>query len=766
MGASLRLEGKVGLDPDRQKLKDLRGDAILYLWDEVDVDNALGYHDRNNRGIPYGFVFTELVREYGEEWSVTLSHEALELLADPEINLLVAGAHPNPEENGKEVFHWYEMCDAVQDQWYEIDGVKVSNFVLPLYFTRGDEEGSRNDFLGRIQEDGETLRSFGVTEGGYIGYYNPESGEHETYQKIGDKRAEERMRVRGKAKLTRRSERYKNVARKNKEDFAFECFTVELNSGIKDKKKPEKIIREIVNGNLGVNWKINEIDTLEFEVLPPAGSTLLAREVWDLANILKENTFVNWCEPMFEISHPEGIEDEQVEGLSSLKASSGSKSNSDLPFDWSPEFVNAPEAWALSPKPGGSQMGEGILIGHPDTGYRKHRETWSSEPGVAQRVRSDIDWDFIDGDHNAENDSGNHGLGTSSVIMSDDNRTERIKSVTGVAPKAELVPLRVSKSVILWKSSNNRLMKAIRYAREKGCHVISMSLGSILKSRSLQNEIQRAVNDGIIILAAAGNGLNSMIRPPVTYPAKYEEVIAVAACNIDKKPWKKSCRGKSVDITAPGEDVWKATVKKNGLDDVVQSSGTSFAVATTAGIAALWLAYHGRDNLINKCGKGNILKVFKNILITKGFVSSTHLDTSEFGVGIVNAKKVLEAPLPTASRRAATVTSKKETPMDFFRDLALSYSNDQGMTSASFKKSAAKVLNVDEKNLDKVINEHGDELAFHLLTDPQLLESFSKGFNIAKASKGGRSMNLTEKSGNVRNKLFAKGLSRNFLDKM
>src|SRR5262245_38598943 len=60
LGATLRLEGRSGEKPQRQKPPDLRGDAIIYLWDKTDVPNALGYHDRNNSGIPYGFVFTEL----------------------------------------------------------------------------------------------------------------------------------------------------------------------------------------------------------------------------------------------------------------------------------------------------------------------------------------------------------------------------------------------------------------------------------------------------------------------------------------------------------------------------------------------------------------------------------------------------------------------------------------------------------------------------------------------------------------------------------
>jgi len=146
LGATLRLEGKAGAKPKQQEPSDMRGDAVLYLWDNVNVANALGYHERNNRGIPFGFVFTELSKSLGESWTVTLSHEALELIGDPEVNLLVAGPHPaNPKQD---VFHWYEMCDAVQAESYEIDGVGVSNFVLPLYFT--GSEGSEDETISSV----------------------------------------------------------------------------------------------------------------------------------------------------------------------------------------------------------------------------------------------------------------------------------------------------------------------------------------------------------------------------------------------------------------------------------------------------------------------------------------------------------------------------------------------------------------------------------------------------------------------------------------
>ncbi len=205
LGATLRLEGKSSLTPQKQTPADMRGDAVIYLWDKTDVPNALGYHNANNRGIPFGFVFTELSEQLGENWSVTLSHEALELIADPEVNLLVAG--PNPTNPNAAVFFWYEMCDPVQAETYQVDGIEVSNFILPLYFTSGDEIGGRTDFLGRVH-NGKALTSFGVNPGGYVGFFNPATGQAETYTLRGDTLAVKRLDVKLKAQEARRATRY------------------------------------------------------------------------------------------------------------------------------------------------------------------------------------------------------------------------------------------------------------------------------------------------------------------------------------------------------------------------------------------------------------------------------------------------------------------------------------------------------------------------------------------------------------------------------
>jgi hypothetical protein len=207
--ATLRLEGRTTEEPDKIQVPDMRGDAVIYLWDKIDVPDALGYHLSNNRGIPFGFVYVELAQNVDEPWTVTLSHEALELLGDPQTNLLVLGPHPTDD---RDVFHWYEMCDAVQDEAYMIDEVAVSNFLLPLYFTGTrdtDEIGARNDFLGRTYS-GQTLKSFQVNPGGYIGYFDPELGRHETFTMRDDAIALKRLEIKSRARETRRSVRYRD----------------------------------------------------------------------------------------------------------------------------------------------------------------------------------------------------------------------------------------------------------------------------------------------------------------------------------------------------------------------------------------------------------------------------------------------------------------------------------------------------------------------------------------------------------------------------
>lgn len=235
ISGQLRLEGSSGGDPNRgENTEDMRGDAVIYIWDEADVPNALGYHDANHHGVPFGFVFVDIATEMGENWTVTFSHEVLELLGDRQANLLVQGPHPDDGE--QLVYHWREMCDAVQADIYEIDGVEVSNFVLPLYFTPGAEKGGRNDFLGQ-KNSGQSLDSFGINPGGYVGFYDPTTGVHET--RMGAKLADPVVEpLGGKVVGPEYRQRRKNKARGARRGYRYQASSNRVSKATHSKRTP------------------------------------------------------------------------------------------------------------------------------------------------------------------------------------------------------------------------------------------------------------------------------------------------------------------------------------------------------------------------------------------------------------------------------------------------------------------------------------------------------------------------------------------------
>lgn len=91
-------------------------------------DSMLGYHSSED-GRVYGRVYVGDIVRMQLDWTVTLSHEILELIADPSAEKVFRMA------DGR--YAAVEVCDAVEAdaQAYLIDGVAVSNFVYPAYFS-------------------------------------------------------------------------------------------------------------------------------------------------------------------------------------------------------------------------------------------------------------------------------------------------------------------------------------------------------------------------------------------------------------------------------------------------------------------------------------------------------------------------------------------------------------------------------------------------------------------------------------------------------
>jgi hypothetical protein len=146
------------------------GEWWLVILDDSDQAGALGYHDLTDEGLPLGKVFARTTRMDGGKWTVTASHELLEMLGDPDINLSVLVQDAN-QSVGR--LYAYEVCDACEDDayGYEVNGIPLSDFVFPSWFETFRPQGSTQfDFGGHINKPLELLK------GGYIGYFDITGG--------------------------------------------------------------------------------------------------------------------------------------------------------------------------------------------------------------------------------------------------------------------------------------------------------------------------------------------------------------------------------------------------------------------------------------------------------------------------------------------------------------------------------------------------------------------------------------------------------------
>lgn len=129
----------------------------IFLNKHSNDPGALGWHDddpgQNIR--VYSRVFVGDCLRFGLNWETTLSHEALELMADPDVRRVYR------MPNGR--LASLEVCDAVEadDLAYDVGGHQMSNFVLPAYFSA--RHFGPFDHLGKLTKGCPAL-----TPGGYM----------------------------------------------------------------------------------------------------------------------------------------------------------------------------------------------------------------------------------------------------------------------------------------------------------------------------------------------------------------------------------------------------------------------------------------------------------------------------------------------------------------------------------------------------------------------------------------------------------------------
>jgi serine protease len=484
-------------------------------------------------------------------------------------------------------------------------------------------------------------------------------------------------------------------------------------------------ISKIVKRNLGDGWQVGRLTRGSRLVLVTGvsehtvGTTGHARESHEAALALYRSKQFRRVEA--DVPAPA-----DVDLAAALRQAQGSlEADSDNlcidhppPLDWVHKILHWPEAMAAMPD--GSRGGVGVSIGQPDSGYTLH-------PNLgAAGLDLNRDRDVIDGDDDALDDlvpnplwpfpNPGHGTATASVIV---GQGTPAVGIVGLAGRSLLVPIRATESVLQVFDSD--VAKAVAHARQVGCHVVTMSLGG-KGFFGLKREIQRAVDAGMIVMAAAGNYVDI-----VTAPASYDNCLAVAATGPGDTLWPESSRGSAVDVSMPGACVYVAAyIDKTPI--VRMANGTSYAVAHLAAAAALWLAHHGRQLLINKYGARRLQAAFLTTLRWPGVCVVPPGWDPGYGVGRVDLLALLNAPLPE--------------PADLINVAAFGAHDDDAVARIAAMISAdpvrvqtrlAELLKVSTyEELNQTIAEHEGELVYLVLADRAFAQSLKEPDSIAR----------------------------------
>jgi subtilisin family serine protease len=156
-----------------------------------------------------------------------------------------------------------------------------------------------------------------------------------------------------------------------------------------------------------------------------------------------------------------------------------------------------------------------------------------------------------------------------------------------VAPDAKIMPLRAFGAN--GAATISQIVAAVHYAVDHKVDVINMSFSVSTDSPSLKAAMDFAANNGLILVAAAGNNGSSTS----VWPAAYSDVIGVGATdNFLQRAWFSNFGEPLVSLAAPGQDIITMYPKNH----YAMVSGTSFSAPLVAGGAALLVDLNKKTN--------------------------------------------------------------------------------------------------------------------------------------------------------------------------
>lgn len=290
-------------------------------------------------------------------------------------------------------------------------------------------------------------------------------------------------------------------------------------------------------------------------------------------------------------------------------------------IDWGVSKIQAPASWSSN------LTGKGVKIGVVDTGIANHEDLAVAGGAAFTSYTSS----YLD-------DNG-HGTHVAGIIGAKNNTI----GTAGVANEASLYAVKVLGSDGAGYLSD--IIAGIDWCITNQMDIINLSLGSSTPSTALQQEVDKAYSQGILVVAAAGNdGTSDGSSDTVNYPAKYSSVIAVGATDSNNQRPSFSSTGSTIEVAAPGVNI-RSTYLNN---QYVSMTGTSMAAPFVAGDLAL----------LKQANPGLTASELRTKLRENAMDLGTSGKDNWFGYGLIQAPKgqavTVTQPVPVTTNPTVT----------------------------------------------------------------------------------------------------------------
>jgi len=323
---------------------------------------------------------------------------------------------------------------------------------------------------------------------------------------------------------------------------------------------------------------------------------------------------------------------------------------------WYLDTISAPQAWET--QTGSSQtivaiLDAGFDLDHEDLADQYWVNTDELEGNSADNDGNGFEndvrgWDFVDNDAVPAPETGegfsdtivSHGTVIAGIIGAAANNG---LGITGINWNVSIMPLRVLDGTGSGSSTNVR--RAIRYAVENGADVINLSLTFNATDDRLRETIAWAHEQGVVVVAAAGNGgldLNTQLVYPACFDVELHDNIVIGVASTDHQDTRSDFSNygsRCVDIAAPGEHIFAAVYQEAGSSLHITSyatpwEGTSIAAPMVSGAAALLRSSYPSltPDQIRNALKLSVDAVGESLLV----------DRMRLGAGRLNVARALE----------------------------------------------------------------------------------------------------------------------------